>query len=130
MWGDKQEVEELKTYLNSLYVPEDPKKDEVKGTLWAAMAELTHKLSDLFDSGSLRIMADSVNRQLAKWYIGCKNWTDNANIVATDYFLGNNIINIAIDTNLNKTEYVGPDLEWIAEARENSIVHNFWLINY
>ncbi|GIY18731.1 uncharacterized protein CEXT_274661 [Caerostris extrusa] len=50
--------------------------------------------------GGLRKMADQVNRQVTRWF--SSDWNHCANIVATDFFLGNNIIELAIETNQNR----------------------------
>lgn len=64
------------------------------------MAELTPTSLDFFTNNTLRGMAQSVNHNLGIWFNDRKNWTRNANIVATDFFLGNNLIDIAIRENL------------------------------
>lgn len=67
--------------------------------MWALMAELTPQPIDVFfRTNSLRKLADDVNRKITKWFRD--DWTENVNIVATDYFLGNDIINVAIESNL------------------------------
>lgn len=101
-WGNQQSVEGLKSYL------EDANSNHASANnnnLWAAMAELTPStasvlLGILSSKRSLGHMADSVNRNLTAWYR--EEWCDKANIVATDFFLGNDIINVAIDCNLRK----------------------------
>lgn len=65
--------------------------------LWALMAELTPQVSDIFLlKNNLRKLADDVNRELTKWFRD--EWEGfSYNIVATDYFLGNDLINVAIE---------------------------------
>lgn len=65
--------------------------------LWALMAELTPQFSDIFLlKNNLRKLADDVNRELTKWFRD--EWESfSYNIVATDYFLGNDLINVAIE---------------------------------
>ncbi|GLV43982.1 Phosphatidylinositol-specific phospholipase C X domain containing [Carabus blaptoides fortunei] len=102
-WGNQQSVEGLKSYIdnaNSNHVSPN------NNNLWAAMAELTPStasvlLGILSSKRSLGHMADSVNRNLTAWYR--EEWCGVANIVATDFFLSNDIINVAIDCNLRKT---------------------------
>lgn len=66
--------------------------------LWALMAELTiTPVEVIFNAGSNAKLADKVNRQLTKWFRD--EWHRETNIVATDYFLGNDLINIAIEAN-------------------------------
>ncbi|PSN45286.1 hypothetical protein C0J52_17535 [Blattella germanica] len=78
----------------------------IAGALWAAMAELTPTPLDVMfnPSGSLRSMADSVNRNLTDWFRN--QWWPHTNIVATDFFLGNNLIDVAVSTNLRKINMV------------------------
>lgn len=61
------------------------------------MAELTPQVSDIFLlKNNLRKLADDVNRELTKWFRD--EWDRfTVNIVATDYFLGNDLINVAIE---------------------------------
>lgn len=70
--------------------------------LWAAMAELTPTMWDAFSNngGSLRTMADTVNRNVTQWFR--EAWWDSSNIVATDFFHGNNIIEVAIESNAKR----------------------------
>lgn len=65
--------------------------------LWALMAELTPQVSDIILlKNNLRKLADDVNRELTKWFRD--EWEGfSYNIVATDYFLGNDLINVAIE---------------------------------
>lgn len=64
---------------------------------WALMAELTPQAMDiLLLTNNLRKLADDVNRELTKWFRD--EWGMlKINIVATDFFLGNDLINVAID---------------------------------
>lgn len=81
-----------------------PKKSlNGQNPLWAAMAELTpYPLDIIFNlSGGLRQMADSVNRNLT--YQFQEEWWKEANIVATDFFLGNNLIDVSIQANIKKS---------------------------
>lgn len=75
-----------------------------KSRLWAAMAELTPTPLDFLNNSSLRSMADSVNKLLSFWFAENTEWTSKANIVATDFFLGNNIIQRAIEENLRRAK--------------------------
>lgn len=67
------------------------------------MAELTPtKTYVLFHpTGSLRKLADEVNPMLGFW-LRYQNRSDNINIIATDFFLGNDMINLAVETNDRK----------------------------
>lgn len=70
------------------------------------MAELTPQVWDVFTDvfGGLRIMADTVNRNVSMWY------TDTlgpiSNIVAVDFFRGTNIVSSALFWNSRKGSYV------------------------
>nr|CAD7461482.1 unnamed protein product [Timema tahoe] len=103
LWGDEQTVDGLQEYLSRAM--------DAGGTgLWAAMAELTPTPLDIMfkPSGSLRHMADSVNRNITAWFR--HRWWQHANIVATDYFLGNGIIDVAVSANLRRVALKDGDL--------------------
>ncbi|CAG9860710.1 unnamed protein product [Phyllotreta striolata] len=66
--------------------------------LWALMAELTPQPLDvIFGTNSLRKLAQSVNGIVTKFF--GKEHGDDCNTVATDFFLGNDLINVAIEIN-------------------------------
>uniref|UniRef100_T1HBM1 Varsurf_PPLC domain-containing protein n=1 Tax=Rhodnius prolixus TaxID=13249 RepID=T1HBM1_RHOPR len=100
LWGNKQNLDKLYEYLEYCMSNEtirDPKKG-----MWAAMAQLTPGPLDLLfnPTGSLRHMAHIVNRNLTSW---CRNnWWNKANIIAADFFLETDIINIAVASNIMK----------------------------
>lgn len=95
-WGNKRNSKDLEKFLDDTFRDHGTSKTK----LWAAMAELTPISLDFFTNNTLRDMAQSVNHDLSMWFNDRKNWTRNANVVATDFFLGNNIIDIAIRENL------------------------------
>lgn len=66
------------------------------------MAQLTASQTDILfnPTGSLRKMAYSVNQHVTKWYK--QLWWQDANIVTSDFFLGNNLISVAIEANIIK----------------------------
>nr|CAH7737357.1 unnamed protein product [Callosobruchus chinensis] len=67
--------------------------------MWALMAELTPTPLDIiFRTNSLKKLAQEANGQVTKWFRD--EWTNETNIVATDYFLGNDLINVAIHANI------------------------------
>lgn len=73
----------------------------VQNPLWALMAELTPQPLDvLFRTNSLRKLADEVNKHVTKWFRD--EWPKEVNIVATDFFLGNDLVNVAIEVNRNR----------------------------
>lgn len=97
-WGDKQKPGDLRKFLSNIFSLRQP-----KDKLWAAMAELTLTFYDaLFTNKTIRDQANEINRLLSLWFDENQDWTENANIVATDYFLGNEVIDLAIRTNLRK----------------------------
>ncbi|XP_066583005.1 uncharacterized protein [Prorops nasuta] len=107
-WGDQQTAEGLLQYLKDVIT--GPKKIRnsrnsfSQNPLWAVMAELTACPLDIIfnpSSGGLRQMADSVNRLLTHEFQ--KEWWEETNIVATDYFLGNNLIDVSIQSNIKKS---------------------------
>ncbi|KRT81974.1 hypothetical protein AMK59_6101 [Oryctes borbonicus] len=93
-WGDKKDVNGLKNYLQASI----KSHNTISNPLWALMAELTiSPLDVIFNSASNAKLADKVNRELTKWFRD--EWPREPNIVATDYFLGNDLINVAIEAN-------------------------------
>lgn len=97
-WGNKQTPESLERFLDNTFREVTPRK------LWAAMAELTPTPLDFLGNGSLKEMADTLNPQLNTWFTEKQNWTSRANIVAPDFFLGTNLIEIAIGENLRRAK--------------------------
>lgn len=101
-WGNRQTVEGLFKYLDDVIM--GPKRSRnSQNPLWAVMAELTpYPLDIIFKpSGGLRQMADSVNRNLTTKFQ--EKWWKETNIVATDFFLGNNLIDVSIQANIKKS---------------------------
>ncbi|XP_035223126.1 PI-PLC X domain-containing protein 1-like [Stegodyphus dumicola] len=92
-WGNKQHPQDLKRYFEETY-----KKPRPEG-LWASMAELTPNARTIprHPFTGLRIFADLINRNVTRWFRDL--FWRKANIIATDYFLGNNIIDVAIQIN-------------------------------
>ncbi|XP_067140036.1 LOW QUALITY PROTEIN: PI-PLC X domain-containing protein 1-like [Centruroides vittatus] len=97
IWPDVQKVEDLKEFFSAFY-----NRSEVPPFLWSAMAELTPDMTYIFEHvhKGLRVLADDVNRNVTHWFRD--KWGKFSNIVATDYFLGNDIIAVAIDINRKK----------------------------
>jgi hypothetical protein len=69
---------------------------------FAEMAELTPEAIDVLTDryGGLRVMANKVNFDVTKLYHGV--FGKNANIVAVDFYLATNIVEIAIEWNRKK----------------------------
>jgi glutathione peroxidase-family protein len=101
LWGNKQTPNDLKTYIKRV-MSADPPVTPQGNQMWALMAQLTPTALDiLFDpSNNLKKMADSINRNLTKWVE--EEYKAKANIIASDFFLGNNLIDIAIKTAASK----------------------------
>ncbi|XP_035228828.1 PI-PLC X domain-containing protein 1-like [Stegodyphus dumicola] len=99
LWGNKETRPELEEFLerNMCHFRH-------RG-LWSAMAELTPTTAGvLIDKyGGLRNLAQEVNSHVTKWFR--ERWWKCANIVSTDYFLGNNIIDVAIEANAKKIRF-------------------------
>ncbi|XP_022248514.1 PI-PLC X domain-containing protein 3-like [Limulus polyphemus] len=93
MWGDRQSVSDLKSYFDNLFSQSLPKR------LWSSMAKLTPTIFTILinPTKGLRGLADDVNRNVTRWFRDL--WWKRSNIIATDYFLGNDIINVAIRSN-------------------------------
>lgn len=99
-WGNQQTVGGLEEFLGSC-LNDTELRDPERG-MWAAMAQLTPGPRDLmFNPGaSLRTMAQAVNPRLTAWLRDA--WWTQANIVTSDFFLGNNIIDVAVAANIQK----------------------------
>lgn len=96
LWANTDKVDELKKFFSSNLCFRYK-------WLRSAMAQLTAKdnFSIFFNLyKGLRTMAQQVNYNVTEWFNDSK-WWKCANIIATDYFLGNNIIEIAINKNAN-----------------------------
>ncbi|GFU34738.1 PI-PLC X domain-containing protein 1 [Nephila pilipes] len=95
-WGNKQNIKSLKNYFEEVFSAPTPKG------LWAAMAEMTPNAMYIIfhPENGLRKMAELVNREVTHWFRDL--YWQKANIVATDYFLGNHIIDVSIHANQMK----------------------------
>lgn len=91
-WADTVSTSDLKSYM------EDKINSHSTGNnpFWALMAELTPQAIDIILlTNDLRKLADDVNRHITKWFRD--DWSQQSiNIVASDFFLGNDLINVAI----------------------------------
>lgn len=102
-WGDVDKINLLEKYLQSVM---DRAKQGLLSFAWSAMAELTATAQDvaLDKLHGLRNMADTVNRNVTVWFR--ERWANTSTIVATDFFLGNNIIDVAIAENQRRASTV------------------------
>ena len=97
-WGDVNQVEDLEVYLSGAL-----NEFGCKGQFWSAMAELTPTATDIIlkPNVGLRGFAELINLLVTSWFQS-KDWYSRANIISTDYYLGNNIIEMAIKVNQNQ----------------------------
>ncbi|KAG7160235.1 PI-PLC X domain-containing protein 1-like 1 [Homarus americanus] len=90
-WANAQVLDDLMTYLDA-----QMNKRVGSPRLWAAMAHLTPTLWDMIlrSHVGLRGLADRANFAITRWLR--QRWGHMANIVASDFFRGNDVINVAI----------------------------------
>ena len=71
---------------------------------WAAMTHLTPTQMDVLLNlnKGMRNLSDNIARNVTKWYRD--EWWNSANIVATDFFMGNNLIEESIVANRRRQE--------------------------
>ncbi|CAG7786245.1 unnamed protein product [Allacma fusca] len=94
-WPNTNQLEELKILL-----PEKISQFGCTKIFWSAMAELTPQLSDIIYKNDFRKMANKVNKPLNEWYKQPK-WYSKSNIVSTDFYLGNDLIQTSLKVNAN-----------------------------
>lgn len=94
-WGDKRTLPSLRDFLGDAI-----KRRGGGSQMWAAMAEFTPKPLDIVlrPTYGLRNMAQKVNIPMTYWFQN-RTWYNGANVIATDFFLGNNIIQTSIIAN-------------------------------
>ncbi|CAL8118844.1 unnamed protein product [Orchesella dallaii] len=97
-WGNKRKIGDLEKYLADILV-----NFKQTSYFWSAMAEITPKPIDYVSKPryGLRGFAEHVNIPLTYWFQR-KNWYSNCMIVATDFYLGNNLIEMAVEVNRHK----------------------------
>jgi hypothetical protein len=95
-WGDKNQVDPLEQYFANEALP----RYGCSGNWWSAMAEMTAAPEDviLYPLRGLRGMAQMMNIPLTFWWMR-ESWYSRTNIVSTDFFLGSNIIEMAVHVN-------------------------------
>ncbi|CAG7827403.1 unnamed protein product [Allacma fusca] len=96
-WGDKNIVQNLLDYL-----PTAISQYGCSNRFWSAMAELTPGSNDIITRPNygLRNMASDVNKPLNEWYRK-PEWYSKSNIVSTDFYFGNDLIQTCIKVNRN-----------------------------
>lgn len=90
-WADAQLLDDLRSFLDS-----QMNKRFESPRLWAAMAHLTPTLWDLLFRShvGVRGLTERVSFSITRWL--WERWGHMANIVASDFFRSNDIINVAI----------------------------------
>ncbi|XP_059086784.1 uncharacterized protein LOC131883348 [Tigriopus californicus] len=93
-WGDKKRPEALYRFLNRSMTRHQTAKYP-----WAAMTHLTPSALDVImnPNGGIAQLSDGIARQINRWFR--EDWWNSANLVATDFILGNNIIEESILAN-------------------------------
>ncbi|CAM1298868.1 METTL6 (predicted) [Pycnogonum litorale] len=96
LWGDANKIKDLENY----FAKQMNKRASWK--FWSAMGHLTtNPLKFILQPyKDIRYMADEVNTKVTGWFRD--RWWNKTNIVSTDYFLGNNLIEVCIDSNLKR----------------------------
>lgn len=93
LWANTNDPNELFNYLDRT-IASSPQPN-ARSPLHSAMAQTTPTVLDiLFLRGSLRESADAVNRNVTA-RLGTR-WRNQANIVSTDFFLGNDVVDQSI----------------------------------
>jgi len=94
VWGNQQNSAGLKNFLG-----EAMNLRKYARYPWAAMSHLTPTKWNVFfrPNSGMRELSDSISRNLTQWYRD--EWWNAANIIATDFFLGNNLIEESIIAN-------------------------------
>jgi len=98
-WGNKRKFGDLEKYLGDKLSNAQNNNDY----FWSAMAEITPKPIDYVSKPryGLRGFAELVNIPLTYCFQRPK-WYSNCMIVATDFHLGNNLIEMAVEVNRHK----------------------------
>lgn len=111
LWPNKDTVEGLAQYMN------DTTCRKYFGELRSMMVELTPTvfgaISDKYDGN--RRLAQLVNRQVTDWIRD--RWLHCLNIVASDYFLGNDLIRLSIYANRLRVIHRDVDLNAYGQCR-------------
>jgi len=93
-WGNSKNPTHLKNYLTDEMVS----RSGGRSYFWAAMTHLTPSPLDfLFNAQNFRSLNNQIARKVSRWYR--RRWWSRSNIVATDFFLSNNLIQISINAN-------------------------------
>lgn len=94
IWANTMDITYLRDYMQQYM-------DKGRTDIWAAMVELTPTTADvLFTNSSLRILAEEVNKNVTVWARDL--WWNEANVLAVDFFMGTNIVDVSIESNLKR----------------------------
>uniref|UniRef100_T1J6B6 Phosphatidylinositol-specific phospholipase C X domain-containing protein n=1 Tax=Strigamia maritima TaxID=126957 RepID=T1J6B6_STRMM len=106
-WGNTMNLSELKKFLGQFT---DGDGHGPKWQMWAAMAELTPTAWTILSRPGKgnRYFADKANRNVTQWFRD--EWWDSGNVVATDYFHGNDIVDVAIKSNERRRKCLGSEM--------------------
>lgn len=100
LWANTNDPDELFYYLDDA-IANSPRPN-ARSPMHSAMAQTTPSVLDiLFLQGSLRENAEAVNRNVTR-RLGTR-WRTNANIVSSDFFLGNDVIDVSIALSVERS---------------------------
>eukprot|EP00092_Neocalanus_flemingeri_P011157 GFUD01012019.1.p1 GENE.GFUD01012019.1~~GFUD01012019.1.p1 ORF type:complete len:456 (-),score=118.95 GFUD01012019.1:61-1428(-) len=93
-WGNTRQPRRLFTYLDKTMTGK-----QSASYLWVAMTHLTPSKMDVFWNltGGFRQLNDKIAKSVTKWFRDI--WWQKANIVATDFFLSNNLVDVSRTVN-------------------------------
>ncbi|KAK8756542.1 PI-PLC X domain-containing protein 1-like [Amblyomma americanum] len=92
LWANAADLSTLRSFLSEKVC------EPTFGTPTSAMVQMTAQLPYFIKSN--RKMAQEVNLHSSRWFR--EDWWRCANLVATDFFLGTDMINVAIEANLRR----------------------------
>ncbi|KAG7160236.1 PI-PLC X domain-containing protein 1-like 2 [Homarus americanus] len=96
-WANAQTLTGLEEYMVRVFESEGPPSRP-----WTLSGQLTPLAEDVIldDLGSLRVMADEVNRNVTSWLR--LRWWDQINIISCDFTLSAGYVEVAIEVNLKR----------------------------
>ncbi|CAG0901386.1 unnamed protein product [Cyprideis torosa] len=95
-WADAQKLSELEEYAKR--VAHNIRSSRFLSALMLSMTLPTMQMVTN-PLGSVRTVADLVNRAVPQWFREIKDFRDNLNVACVDYFLGSDIVSLAIQVN-------------------------------
>ncbi|XP_072932701.1 PI-PLC X domain-containing protein 3 isoform X2 [Epargyreus clarus] len=103
LWANTNDPNRLLQYLDRA-ISTSP-QPSARSPMFSAMAQTTPTVLDiLFLRGSLRENADAVNRNVTARLT--TRWRNQANIVSTDFFLGNDVIDVSIAISTERANWL------------------------